>query len=166
MLLCSARSMIWFALLLFTVLIPGCGTSLNTIEVTRLKDLDAQTRKLLDEFLDSLIQKDWATLHSLHWSGADHTTESLRNTFEPMLARIGLPNSIVDQLEFLKMTADDYENYLDEDELPGPSDLLWGRIEFNVAGSDPNNFILVYAYLCEIDDAIKIFEYIDYAVVQ
>ena len=143
------------------VVIFGCDAPMGSQEVTRVDRLDANTRQLLDDLLVSLQEKDWNSLQELHWDGGEWTADKLRETYEPMLDRIGGAKNIFDKIEYLPMTADNYLDYIDEEELPGPSELMQGRMELNIVGAEKEKFIRVWAYLAKVDGKSKIFGYID-----
>ena len=122
---------------------------------------DDVMRGLLDQLQEALKDRDWEAVRKLHWSGMPETAQDLQEAYESKIDRLDGVGRIA-TLDFQPMNEETYLQYMDEDELPGPVELLTGRLEFEIPGeSSPQPSILVWAYLCQEEDAAKIFGYID-----
>ncbi len=139
------------------------GSSGPAAETTASKPNEASTkdevRGLLDQFKVALEKRDWEGLHKLHWSGMQQTPQSLQELYESKLEKLGGVGAIP-EIDFQPLNAQTYQQYMDEEELPGPLQLLTGSVEFEVPG-DTQRTILVWAYTCKEDDTPKIFGYIE-----
>ncbi|QDU73880.1 hypothetical protein Pan97_08800 [Bremerella volcania] len=122
---------------------------------------DADLRELFDQLKVALEKRDWETLRKLHWSGMSVTADDLRESYESKLDRLGGVGTI-SAFHFVPMNAQTYEQYIDEDELPGPVELLTGDVEFEIPGPNgPEPTILVWAYTCKEEGQTKIFGYVE-----
>lgn len=89
----------------------------------------------------------------------EETPQSLQGLYESKLEKLGGVGAIP-EIDFQPLNAQTYQQYMDEEELPGPLQLLTGSVEFEVPG-DSQRTILVWAYTCKEDDTPKIFGYIE-----
>ena len=116
---------------------------------------------LADAYAKCLADADWVAFRDLHWSGGKETVETLEKSFAPLVEKIGKPT----ETEFKKHNKYDgttFEKYIDEEEIPGPKDILRGEIEFAVKSDQPGKPMLhVWAFVCEEDGQLKIFDYLE-----
>ena len=120
----------------------------------------AEVEALCNEFKTALADKDWEKVKALHWSGYEETQEELQKLFEPMLAKIGEVKDV--QLEIYdEMDKNNYREYWEKDEIPGPVDLLVGEIEFYVDGpyGEEGPYIYLDAFLAKEEGELKIMGY-------
>ncbi|MCA9028456.1 MAG: hypothetical protein KDA86_24815 [Planctomycetaceae bacterium] len=109
---------------------------------------------------EALAEKDWEKLDQLHWSGSPHTPESLRESYLPLLAPI-------EEIEVVNVGSHNaydlntFDSYIDEEEIPGPKELLRGDVEFFVGSTDVPDSLLIWVFLCEEDQELKVFDYIE-----
>lgn len=89
------------------------------------------------------------------------TADDLRESYESKLDRLGGVGTI-SHFEFQPMNAQTYEQFIDEEDLPGPAELLTGDVEFEIPGPNgPEPVILVWVYTCKEEGQAKIFGYIE-----
>lgn len=167
----------WMCLVLVGLLAFGCAEPVERFETSDGRSSrevpqrarrslggklsDGDVRGLLDQMRVALEKRDWETLRKLHWSGMSTTAEDLREIYEEKLDRLGGVGSIV-SLDLQPMNAETYQNYMDEEELPGPVELLTGSVEFEIPGQDGTSpVILIWAYTCKEEGLAKIFGYVD-----
>ena len=121
---------------------------------------DPEIVALIEVFTKSMKARDWETLRDLHWSESELTAENLKDLFAQPIEKIKPVGSFA-TTQYLSFSASNYEKYMDDEELPGPADLIAGTVEFNVISAESNSYILVWVYLCREDGKLKIYDYIE-----
>lgn len=115
---------------------------------------------LCERVKQALAEQDWEKLDQLHWSGSPHTPETLSESYSPLLAPIE-KIEVVNVGSHNAYDGTDFNSYIDEEEIPGPKELLRGDLEFFVGSADVTDSILIWRFLCEEDQQLKIFDYIE-----
>ena len=153
-----------FAIALFTcVALSGCtGVPQSTSSSTKL---NADTKELFDNLIVCLEQKDWESIRALHWSDSKITSATLREIYEQKLERLqGKISLTLDSIDYQRMDSENFDTYVDREELPGSPDILSGRIELELIGdknTNDNDGIRIFAFLCKEQGKTRIFGYIE-----
>jgi len=158
----------WRALLTtFTLLaILGCdgaadGLLVESSDAEQPAEVPENVQTFLDDFQKAVAARDWEKLHSLHWSETKHTPEELEQTYSGLLEKVG-EVSAAEYGHGNFYDQNSFEKYIDEEEIPGPKELLRGDVEFFLSPGEPDaRKILVWTYLCEEEGTIKVFDYIE-----
>ena len=141
------------------LMISGCSeAALNSSAERSTKD--PELVELLDEFTSCMKTKNWEGLRGLHWSDSELTAETLKDWYTEPIEKIKPIGSFA-TTQYLSFDASNYEKYMDEEELPGPAELIAGSVEFNVISAESNSYILVWVNLCREDGQLKIYDYIE-----
>ncbi|MCA9108979.1 MAG: hypothetical protein KDA52_03440 [Planctomycetaceae bacterium] len=153
--------------LLLVACILGCGQTdgpppnVSISEGGATLEVDTHlVNALCDRVKDALAEKEWEKLDQLHWSGSPHTPESLQANYAPLLAKIAKVE-LVNVGSHNNYDATSFDTFIDEEEIPGPKELLRGDVEFFVGSTDVPDSLLIWVFLCEEDQQLKIFDYIE-----
>ncbi len=147
---------------LVCMVVSGCTGA--TQEINEPSKLAADAKELSGELESCLNDKEWDALRELHWSESKVTSDALREIYEPKLKRLHGQIAVSERIHYQTMNSSNFEQFADEEDLPGPAELLRGRIEFSLLGNEntnDNDGIHLYAYLCEENGETKIFGYIE-----